>query len=323
MSIQPATGAAARPFSISDDQSIAARITRADNIYIKNPRTDQVHGLLAFMRALGKEANGGVMRGARILGPSGSGKTTAIQTYIEQVNAAEKPDAATIPILYVPLQAAATPKRLFTDILTAMGDEYAIRGDEQTLRQRTYEYLRRAKVELIVIDEVQHLYHREGQKTAWNVTEALKRMLDSGIAPMAFSGTDEALPIFRANRQLNNRLVEPCDLKPLDIHDPQDRKLFLGFCGYYDRALVKNGILPRESKLIEGNGLLCLHEIAGGVMGVAANFIKAALAIALRRGAEFIETYDLSLATDRWAIEQGFIDYNPFLEGVRLQRKAT
>ncbi len=39
--------------------------------------------------------------------------------------------------------------------------------------------------------------------------------------------------------------------------------------------------------------------------------------IAVRRGATRIETYDLALAVDRWAVTQDFVMVNPF------RRKAT
>ena len=124
-------------------------------------------------------------------------------------------------------------------------------------------------------------------------------------------GTLEARPLFERNLQLNGRLLPPGDLQVLTT-SVDDQKLLRGFCRQLDIQIVEKGLLPKRSNLEDPKILASLYEVSGGVIGRVVRLTHAALESALRRGADWIETYDLALAVDRWAIPQGFVKRNPF-----------
>ncbi|MNY43054.1 hypothetical protein D3C86_1779860 [compost metagenome] len=55
-----------------------------------------------------------------------------------------------------------------------------------------------------------------------------------------------------------------------------------------------------------------MFEVSGGVIGRVCRLFEAALVHALRWGADKLERIDIYWATEHWAMEQAFIDRNPF-----------
>lgn len=166
--------------------------------------------------------------------------------------------------------------------------------------------------ELLIVDELQHLNYRNGVKN--DVTDTLKGMLDAGVVPMAFLGTEEAAPMFVRNLQLNGRLLPPCDFHPLSARRPEDQRLFTKFVAKLEQVVVDRGVLPERSTLGADDMLPGLFEVSDGVIGRVCRLFEAALVHALRRGADKLERTDISWATEHWAMEQAFIDRNPFAE---------
>ncbi|MNV88143.1 hypothetical protein D3C71_1823220 [compost metagenome] len=87
--------------------------------------------------------------------------------------------------------------------------------------------------------------------------------------------------------------------------------------GYWERLdaeIVRLGLMRTSTGLFDPPFLGALHTVADGVIGRVSRLTEAALEIAIRRGHQRIELQDFSLATERWAMPQGFVKTNPFLE---------
>src|SRR3546814_14403390 len=69
-------------------------------------------------------------------------------------------------------------KSVFQDVLLEMHDPDWSTGTEKVLRVRIDEFVRRLGVELLVVDEIQHL--RRAGNDVNDVTDALTRWLDAG-----------------------------------------------------------------------------------------------------------------------------------------------
>ena len=189
------------------------------------------------------------------------------------------------------------------------GHGYASHGNELTLKRRVFACFEHFGTELLIVDEVQHLNYRNGLKN--DVTDTLKGMLDAGLVPMAFLGTEDAEQMFRRNLQLNGRLLAPCDIRPLDPKREDDRRNFAQFVARLENVIVDEGILRERSDLAGARALAPLFEVSAGVVGRVSRLFQVGLEFALRRGAHRLEPCDLADAVDQWAIEQNFISYNP------------
>ncbi|RAK51964.1 TniB family NTP-binding protein [Phenylobacterium soli] len=308
---RPATGQRIERVSGEINAEVAAKVATFHSLYLPYPPHTELHGRIDYVLKLGQLTRGQPQKGLRVLAPSGSGKTATAKAVIRRIESLTPRTETFIPALYVPLERDTTPKKLMIEILQAFGDPFALRGTEITLKDRAYACFERFGTQVLFIDEVQHL--RPGVKrTTSDATDALKRMLDSGVVPIVFLGTEEAEDLFTRNVQLSSRLHPPADLRRLQRDDERDRGLLMGFVKKLDAKLVEEGLTSRSSPLSHPWVRACLHEVSDGVIGRISRLLAVAFEISLRRDAEMIEAHDLAEATDRWAVAQGFATTNPF-----------
>ena len=294
-----------------NSQQIATKIALFQQIYIPYPPHTGFHEQCDYLVQLGRATRGQPQKGMRALARSGSGKTAAAMAFIRRFLAKTPRTPDRVPIVFIALERAATSKRLMMSILEYFGDSYSSRGTEQSLKARVKACFERFHTELLIIDEIQHLNYRNSERS--DVTDSLKRLLDDGVVPIVFLGTEDANDLFTRNVQLGGRLISPCDFKPLDLRASADRALMAGYVTLLDRAMVEKGILEGDSNLQDPAVLACLHAVTEGVIGRVSRLVEVAVEIALRRGATRVEKYDLALAVDRWAIPNGLTASNPFL----------
>jgi hypothetical protein len=289
----------------------AKKTAAFQTIYIPYPPHSDFQERCDYLIKLGRATRGQAQRGMRTLAATGSGKTTAAVNFVRHFERINPRTERYVPIVLIALERATTAKKLMMSILDFFGDNYSDSGNEQTLKKRVKTCFERFGTELLIIDEVQHLNTRRTDQG--DVTDSLKRLLDDGVVPIVFLGTDEAEDLFQRNLQLNGRLIEPCDFKKLVFESPADRKLLGGYVLLLDQAMVAKGIVPKLSGLDDPWVLGCFHKVSDGVIGRVSRLVCVALEIALRRDATRLEISELAMAVDRWAIPNGFCDANPFL----------
>lgn len=288
---------------------VVQRIAVFRTIFVPYPRHIEFHSRCDYLMELGQATKGQPQRGMRVLAPSGSGKTTAAQAFIREVETRFPPSREHRPVLHVSLDRATTVKKFYASILIEFGDDFTRLRNELELKQRAIAFLNRLGCRLLFIDEVQHMAKGSG-----DVTDSLKSLLDLGAVPIVFLGTDEAEEMFGRNLQFNARLLQPCDFSPLRATVLEDQQLLRGYWERLDAEIVRLGLMLKPSGLFDPAFLSALHTVADGVIGRVSRLTEAALEIAIRRGREHLEWEDFSLATERWAMPQGFVKVNPFAE---------
>lgn len=288
---------------------VAEKIARFKAVFIPYPKHVNLHDRWDYLQQLGVRTKGQPQMGLRVLAPTGSGKSTAAEAYQALVERDRPPTKTFRPIVKVDLEKKSTSKKLMMSILDKFGDPYATHGNELALKRRVFACFEHFGTELLIVDEVQHLNYRNGFNN--DVTDTLKGMLDAGLVPMAFLGTEKAEQMFRRNLQLNGRLLAPCDIRPLDPKREDDRRDFSQFVARLEKIIVDQGVLQERSNLAEAGVLAALFEVSAGVIGRVSRLFQIGLEFALRRGAHRLEPRDLADAVDQWAIEQNFISCNP------------
>jgi len=288
---------------------VAEKIARFKSVFVPYPKHIDLHDRWDYLQQLGVKTRGQPQMGLRVLAPTGSGKSTAALAYQARVER-ERPATQTFrPIVKVDLERGSTSKKLMTSILDRFGDPYSSHGNELTLKRRVFACFEHFGTELLIVDEVQHLNYRNGLKN--DVTDTLKGMLDAGLVPMVFLGTEDAEQMFSRNLQLNGRLLAPCDIRPLDPKRESERRIFSQFVARLEKVIIDEAILQERSDFAEAGVLAPLFEVSAGVVGRVSRLFQVALEFAIRRGALRLEPCDLADAIDRWAIEQNFISHNP------------
>lgn len=281
-----------------------------DGIYLPYPRHTQMQLAIDRVRLHGTKARGQPMRGLRVLGPTGSGKTTGIEEYNAHLVRSGRYGERRKPLLYIRLRKKTTVNQVLRSILRKFGDRYASRLNAEELHEQVANCIRRAGVELIVLDECQHLKNLSNDSL--EVTDQFKVFLDDSISPVVFVGTYEAQPMFEANPELCGRLGEPVDLRPLRANDPSDVGLFREFLRRLDCAMVERDLVRQTSSLHEGDQLIGLFEASGGIIGTAYRIVRSAMLNSISRESDCVELGDLAFAVDQWAIPHKFCKSNPF-----------
>lgn len=299
----------------SRERSIAAAeaVASSKQIYLQHPAHRSLFAAFDYIRAVDRLSTGS-KSAMRVIGASASGKSTGFDQYIEIDRRRSQPPPGQLPVFRVKLDRACTTKRLVTSMLDCYGDEYSDSTVESTLRKRLYRCIEKFRTEMIFVDEVQHLNFRSSERS--DPTDTLKRMLDDGVVSLVFGGDESALPLMNRNIQLANRMIAPGDINALQIGDEEERRTFRSFVLRLDQELVRRSITDRPSDLVADATLRCLFVVSSGYLGRVVNLVRQAIAISVRRSAPIIEPHDLWLATERWAIQQKIVSYNPFSTGI-------
>lgn len=303
----------------------ARRVSAADAIVVDNPRAQRAHETLDFMRACRASDRG--TRGFLLVAPPQTGKSKILSTYQRRANTPEALAEGRIPVLMVTLTANQTRKGLTQDILKSFEPFGYLapwkKGTETVLLDRVAAYIRQCQVELLILDEFQHLVHSEKQEVNLSVSETVKWLLIESVAPVVMSGIEDAWKPVRANNQLARRCEPPMELAKLVSTVEEDRRLFGEFLASYLVALERDGIAKNATSLLHlARVPECIFEVADGVLGETCNLLKSALFLAIRDGREEITYGDLDRATELNYVAVKLGMPNPFKRGPEAIRPA-
>ncbi|WP_164852432.1 ATP-binding protein [Rheinheimera riviphila] len=146
-----------------------------------------------------------------VTGETGVGKTTFIEQYLEanqRYDVADGEEEKTvIPVLYCSLPKSKRPVHVVEQLLVKMGDELQGKGDDVPgLTNRLVHLAKKAKVELIIIDEFQHAIDAANEDIFEDIGEWFKIFIDAARIPIVFLGVPWAKPILDVNDQLRRRV---------------------------------------------------------------------------------------------------------------------
>lgn len=287
---------------------IAQKINRFRQIHVGHPHELELFNTLDLMRALARVSPEGPFQGLKFVSGSYSGKSTSLRAYTARANRGVKNG----PVLYVTLEGDTTPKALFVMIARALGDPLAEKGTYLDIQRRVYDACRERGIELIIIDEINHLVMQDTEKAAWKVTETLKRMLEDGVAPMVLAGMERAEKLFTTNDQLNNRLRQPFSYDPLDMNIDGDLAYAAKFMRQLDKAMVAACVCEMPSGLGEHALPWAIFKAGNGYIGRAKNIIERALELSLLESSPCIAISHLHKAVELWAVGLDFVPDNAF-----------
>jgi Bacterial TniB protein len=286
------------------------------SIYIQNPNHTPVFKALDMVLSLG--CKGVYQTGVRNAAPSYAGKSAAGDEFGRIVSRRGTYPAGTSPVVRVELEQACTTRRFWLTILEKFADGFATSKDEPALRRSAYDVFEKHGTKLLIIDEVQHAGYRSAGSSA--PTDVIKRFISDAQVGLGLFGNEDALELLQANNQLSHRLQEPCDIKPLQLSQTSDQRKFEKFVQKYDEALVARKLFKVRAGLDEERIVQCLMAISSGFLGRVVTLLQIAGRRAFLRGADAIETCDLSHACATWAVEQRLTQHDPFRFGLGKAR---
>lgn len=285
---------------------------KARSIFVHNPNHVSVFKALDQVIALGQK--GVHQTGVRNAAASFAGKSSSADEFARIVARRGTYPPGSRPVVRIELEQACTSKRFWISILSAYGDGFASLKDEERLRRSAYAAFEQFGTVLLIIDEVQHAGYRSAGFSA--PTDVIKRFISDAQVGLGLFGNEDARVLLESNNQLSHRLLEPCDIKPLDLSDASGQREFTKFIRNYDAALVNLQLFKSSDCLKDPRTISCLMAISRGYLGRVVTLLKLAGRRAFMRGASAIELCDLSHACTTWAVGQGLIPSDPFRFGL-------
>ena len=243
-----------------------------------------------------------------VVGDSGSGKTTIIDKYLADNPRLEVVDGSIIPILFTLLPANANPVTASERLLSAMGDPLAFSHgkDPAELMKIVKDLLKECRVELIIIDEFQHMIDRKSKGVLHNTADWLKMIIIDSKIPVVLFGMPYSTEILRANNQLLGRFESQHHLQPFRVRS--DLVRYKTFLQLLDKALP----FPKLSSLDSKDMMKRIYVFSKGNMRLIRRLINKAAKFALIENAQCITIDHFSRAAPKVSRE-ACVDVNPFV----------
>lgn len=168
-----------------------------------------------------------------IFGETGVGKSEFSKFFSKMYPDKIYPEITHKTVLSCNIPCPAYIGSLPSSMLSKLGDPLYSKGRnifEKT--QRLYDLIRISKVEIIFLDEVQHLVDRNRQTLIRDSSDWFKELIDEVRVPVIFSGITDSKRIFLENEQLGSRVRYREDLLPFN-YDLEFRQ----FLHVYDTQL--------------------------------------------------------------------------------------
>lgn len=211
-----------------------------------------------------------------LIGESGSGKTSVIA----QKQSKHPPRDVTVDgvttkvheFIYVEVPVKCTLKGLSEALLLAMGEpeNLANRGTDRALAKRAAVRMASLGVQVVILDEFQHLVSRDNRKVNYDVVDYVKNQLNKGHTSFVLSGTHEAMRILAENDQLEQRSAGHYELLPVGEDDPRAFRNLKGMLARY----VKMAPVPFSVELDDAFARRVLR-MAYGHRGRVLDFMHA------------------------------------------------
>jgi hypothetical protein len=259
-----------------------------------------------------------------LVGPAGAGKTTLAALYARQYPAIFTETVTLRSVVMATTPSTANVHNLIMALLEALGDPGATKGSIGAKERRLIKYFKEiCKVELLILDELQHFVDRDIQKILLNASNWLKTFIkETNVSCLLIGLQDDAEEVVNSNPQLARSFGDPYVLAPFDWDEtkPDDTKEVFR---QYLREIEKLLPLKEPSHLGHYDTALRCFAASGGIMSYQMKLVRTATRLALERGRECLDLDLLSqafkdeLASERRGIPNPFIGGLPNLEEIK------
>lgn len=272
--------------------SFCERITLTEQIYISYPRLNRLSQRLSYCHQYSKYSS--EPECLFIKGPTGCGKTTLYKQYEVQFPRKETLQGTEVSVLSASIPVPATIKGLVTTLLFNIGDPIAEKGTILSQTLRLEKLIKICKVEMIILDEFQHIIDRDSQKILQTVSDWLKNLLNNTNVPMVLIGMPGSDIILDANAQLKRRFSAREILEPFGWSTEDEREEFRTLLYTIESKLP----LTKKSNLSDLEMAFRFYYASDGVVAYVMKIIRNATAKSLMVRQEHLTLEVLSQTYD-------------------------
>jgi hypothetical protein len=251
----------------------------------------------------------GLARHMLVLGEAGTGKTSLCGWLGMQYPKRRLLEGDRIEVLRIQIPPAATLIGICDAFLRALGDRDPSAGTTTAKWRRVVTLCRHCGVELILVDEAQHLQDRGSAKTHYHVADFFKNLIDEIAVPTIMLGLPRLTDLLQTNDQLRRRFSRRIWLalgqSETDSIETECLQLFLSLASLIDVPVRSDPFGPGEM----GRRI---YFACDGRVAYVKKLLFSALRMALEQGHDVIdaELLQLAFAAEVWPEAVGAL--NPF-----------
>lgn len=261
-----------------------------------------------------------------LYGTPGVGKSTVLEKYRDQYPRKLINRSTIVPVLYNKVPVGATPKSLASSLLSSLGDPAYDKGTETNQTERLIKLINKCKVEMIIIDEFQHLIDRETRHVLNKASDWLKKFFDDVGVPIVLCGMPESMKIFEHNEQLDRRFLNKVRLEKFKYSTSEEQIFFRTFLNEIDEQLP----FFNKSNLANKNLANKFYYATNGIPSYINMLIREATTIAAKNGSDSIDENHLYSAFKKIKFSNRKNVINPFaddkfniIEALELEERAS
>ena len=284
----------------------ATAIHAVESVFVRHSIVEDVIARLKIVRAAG--ALGGTAKCFFLLGPSGAGKSQILRYFAAQYPRIKQEGFDEVPVLYVQMPVKATPKAVCEQILQELDTPLGKTGSLAELQQRVLKLLRGTKVQVMILDEFNHLIDAKTDKVQGDAANFVKALLNGCACPIVIAGVPETDGILTRVSQLRRRSMGRIDLKGFSWNNEADRKVFRAILLQFDKALP----FPVRANLHEETMAQRILYATEGLLGSVAQLLIVAATIATMKQQDRLTNDCLAEAFDEVRMLDANMKLNPF-----------
>lgn len=164
-----------------------------------------------------------------VTGETGTGKSEFIKQYLANHPRVEEADRTKIPVLVSLIPKAKHPKPVVSQMLRDLGDPLeGVGGDSTALTDRLVTLLKNTGVELIILDEFQHLIETKSNQVVYDIADFIKTLVNRTNIPIVLFGLPWSSYVLEVNAQLARRFMLKHELINYTPDTYTDFQKFLG-----------------------------------------------------------------------------------------------
>lgn len=261
-------------------------------------------------------ARAGVFVCGLILGESGTGKTELLRTFAAKYPPRRNGEGMQRPIVFVEMPHHPAAIAMLEAMLKALGDPRPEKGSRTGKMNRLETLLREQGVQLILLDDLQHMVDKNQNLVLYDAAECLKEISINNHVGIIGSGLADAKLVVKSNEQLKRRYVAPVEISRFDWEDDDSQDIFVAVLKEFETRLPMFE-LPR----LGGSEMsLRMYLATGGLIDFVAKILQQAVWNALDSGTRKIALGDLAIARNEALFEVESLSENPFDKKLNLEK---
>ncbi|MGI0502115.1 TniB family NTP-binding protein [Burkholderia sp. ZZQ-2] len=251
-----------------------------------------------------------------IYGETGCGKTTVCKVVEGENQRYSEPHRDVVPVLYASIPALATISSVAECLLTKIGDPAPSKGTNSSKTERLIGLIQACSVDLVILDELQHVHDRGQSPTIYKVGDWIKNFADRIAKPVVLVGIRRAEILVATNGQLRRRFSAALPMDPMTFDSERGIQEFMALVStLFDALPVQCALQPSSYQALER-----LYYATDGRIGYLVSLFQRALMLAFRSDSKIVSEAILEQAFVEQIWEAGYGQLNPFNKDFCLRR---